>query len=102
MLSNERFVGVASKISQIMDLDSNFELAKIPSDHVCSFIISNKVLHLPCRILVALPHGRCGAGLQKYNKIKYPINVIDVIYRSKVLIPRKRWPNNPLFLAISF
>lgn len=55
MLSDERFVGVASKISQIIGLESNTELGKIPSDHVCLFIFSNKFLHIPCNILVALP-----------------------------------------------
>ncbi|KAF3328453.1 WD40 repeat-containing SMU1 [Carex littledalei] len=37
---DERFVGVASKISQIIGLDSNTELAKIPSDHGHAQLIS--------------------------------------------------------------
>ncbi|XP_078166593.1 uncharacterized protein LOC144561504 [Carex rostrata] len=32
---NERSIGVASKISQIIGLDSNIELVTIASDHIC-------------------------------------------------------------------
>jgi hypothetical protein len=38
MLSDERFVGVASKISRIIGLGSNTELTKISSDFVCLFM----------------------------------------------------------------
>ncbi|XP_078152446.1 WD repeat protein isoform X2 [Carex rostrata] len=38
--TDERFVGVASKISQIIGLESNTELGKIPSDHGHAQLIS--------------------------------------------------------------
>jgi hypothetical protein len=69
MLSDERFVGVASKISCVIRLDSNTELTKISSDFVCLFM--SQFFFSSKQLFTCSPVGRggeWGGGEEKWEK----------------------------------